>query len=138
MTTLIPIHSAAMFHVVHVRSRMVVGARSRFHRGLPDTSSCSSTKSRRSVVVCALTPVSILRCCPRRSARSLEPELDRDARADLDEPESERALGVGRIAAVERDRVGAGVRDRVAGAGRRLLLDADGLADLLADGAGEG
>lgn len=46
MTTLMPIHSAAMFHVVHVRSRMEVGARSRFQRGLDETSSLNSTKSR--------------------------------------------------------------------------------------------
>src|SRR6266705_5631732 len=38
MTTLIPIHSAAMFQVLQVLSRMVVGARSRFQRGLPETS----------------------------------------------------------------------------------------------------
>ena len=46
MTTLMPIHSAAMFQVVQVRSRMVVGARSLFQSGLADTSSRSSTKSR--------------------------------------------------------------------------------------------
>jgi hypothetical protein len=34
-----------MFQVVQVRSRIVVGARSRFHRGLPDTSSRNSSKS---------------------------------------------------------------------------------------------
>src|ERR1051325_4400857 len=46
MTTLMPIHSAAMFHVDHVRSLMVVGARSRFQSGLAETSLRSSSKSR--------------------------------------------------------------------------------------------
>jgi hypothetical protein len=46
ITTLIPIQSAAMFHVVQVRSRIVVGARSRFHKGLADTSAFNSSKSR--------------------------------------------------------------------------------------------
>ena len=45
MTTLMPIHSAAMFHVDQVRSRIVVGARSRFHNGLGDISPSSSTNS---------------------------------------------------------------------------------------------
>ena len=45
ITTLMPIHRAAMFHVDHVRSLMVVGARSWFQSGLADTSLCSSTKS---------------------------------------------------------------------------------------------
>src|SRR5207249_11604387 len=45
ITTLMPIQSAAMFHVDHVRSRMVVGARSRVQGGLDDTSRSSSTKS---------------------------------------------------------------------------------------------
>src|SRR5829696_203412 len=56
MTTLIPIHRAAMFHVVHVRSRMVVGARSRFHRGLEETSSRNSSKSR---WVRAMSPLAV-------------------------------------------------------------------------------
>src|SRR6185436_13908159 len=34
ITTLMPIHNAAIFHVDQVRSRMVVGARSRFQSGL--------------------------------------------------------------------------------------------------------
>src|SRR5436190_20093594 len=38
ITTLIPIHNAAMFQVLHVRSRIVVGARSLFHSGLLETS----------------------------------------------------------------------------------------------------
>ncbi len=46
MTTLMPIQSAAMFQVDHVRSLIVVGARSRFQRGLCETSVCNSTKSR--------------------------------------------------------------------------------------------
>src|SRR5262245_66665232 len=46
MTTLIPIQSAAIFHVDHVRCLMVVGARSRFQRGLLETSRSSSMKSR--------------------------------------------------------------------------------------------
>src|SRR5688572_15449617 len=48
MTTLIPIHSAAMCQVDQVRCAIVVGAKSLFHSGECDTSSCSSTKSRRS------------------------------------------------------------------------------------------
>src|SRR5687768_12512534 len=40
-----PIQSAAIFHVDHVRSLMVVGARSLFHRGLPERSLRSSSKS---------------------------------------------------------------------------------------------
>src|SRR5262245_49019760 len=46
MTTLMPIQSAAMFHVDQVLSLIVVGARSRFQRGLLETSRSSSTKSR--------------------------------------------------------------------------------------------
>src|ERR1043165_7075192 len=45
ITTLIPIQRAAMFQVDQVRSLIVVGARSRFHSGLCETSVCSSTKS---------------------------------------------------------------------------------------------
>src|SRR5580765_842470 len=41
-----PIHRAAMFQVDQVLSLIVVGARSRFHSGLCETSVCSSTKSR--------------------------------------------------------------------------------------------
>src|SRR5687768_3789517 len=82
MTTLIPIHSAAMFHVVHVRSRMVVGARSLFHSGLADTSSRSSTKSRRSAVSSAfIVSVAIF---------LLKLEADDDARVDLDLADGER------------------------------------------------
>ena len=39
MTTLIPIHSAAMFHVDQVRCRIVAGAKSLFHSGLSGISS---------------------------------------------------------------------------------------------------
>src|SRR5687767_1394288 len=46
MTTLIPIHSAAMFQVDQVRSLIVVGARSLFQSELEETSFCSSSKSR--------------------------------------------------------------------------------------------
>lgn len=45
MTTLIPIHNAAMFHVDHVRCSIVVGARSAFHNGDADTSSFNSMNS---------------------------------------------------------------------------------------------
>src|SRR5688500_102207 len=46
MTTLIPIHSAAMFQVDQVRSLIVVGARSLFQSELEETSFRSSSKSR--------------------------------------------------------------------------------------------
>ena len=45
ITTLMPIHRAAIFQVDQVRSLIVVGARSGFHSGLWDTSLCSSSKS---------------------------------------------------------------------------------------------
>src|SRR5688572_18817284 len=45
ITTLMPIHSAAMCQVFQVRWAMVVGARSLFQRGEAETSSLSSTKS---------------------------------------------------------------------------------------------
>src|SRR5688572_7768567 len=46
MTTLMPIQRAAIFQVDQVRSLIVVGARSLFQRGLPETSLRSSSKSR--------------------------------------------------------------------------------------------
>src|SRR5918993_3357064 len=132
MTTLIPIHSAAMFHVVHVRSRMVVGARSLFHKGLADTSSRSSTKSRRSPRPSSsrMTSLSVTR--PKSGALSVQCEFDRDRRADGDEAGGEGRALVGVVAAA--DDGAEVVRSGVAAPA--LFLDGDGLADGLADLAG--
>src|SRR5688572_524636 len=73
MTTLIPIHSAAMCQVDHVRCAMVVGARSLFHSGECETSSRSSTKSRRSASLdCCSCPV-VMKC-------RVEPQRHREHR----------------------------------------------------------
>src|SRR5918994_7347091 len=92
MTTLIPIHSAAMFQVVHVRSRMVVGARSLFHSGLADTSSRSSTKSRRSTRPSSSRMTSFSVARSKSGALSVKCELDRDHR-----PDGDQAGGEGRV-----------------------------------------
>ena len=75
MTTLIPIQSAAMFHVDHVRSLIVVGARSSFHSGLAETSLRNSSKSRCVTAMSDVLTESVAKC-----GLLFEPEADRDAR----------------------------------------------------------
>src|SRR5688500_12550952 len=72
MTTLIPIHSAAMCQVDQVRCAIVVGARSLFHSGECDTSSCSSTKSRRSADPSSVAAVVMSKCGTRIDTNSHE------------------------------------------------------------------
>src|ERR1700755_560348 len=87
----------------------------------------------------AVTPFSPLRdgLSPANAVALFELELDHDARADLYQPERERALRGGRVVGVEGDSCVRHDVLRCVGARRDILLYRVSLAYLLADGAGE-
>src|SRR5437868_2372838 len=80
MTTDIPTHRAAMFQVDQVRCSSRVGARSLFHSGECETSSCSSTKSRCSFAVSEMATACVVIFVTRAFCPCVRLQHGQDAR----------------------------------------------------------